>query len=253
VWFRRTSGARSELLLLDLTQSSPKPELIVSGLPEFELVAIGYEGATNADTEIVVPAMSEYDGHVELLLGRTAPSMTFKSGQYDSIFEEQGQKHAEAASRATLVETAVPRLKELASRGFDRRLVLRSSSSSKPAKISVVSAKRCEQQDLCGNAEAIAGTPFLRVLVEHSCGDACHVRWQLYDPETQEFIDFKSQRRSRQPLDGRDVGDLRDAFVSHGGEGFIIDGTVYRFDGSRTFAGEGKGGGWLGGQWHVGL
>jgi len=113
----------------------------------------------------------------------------------------------------------------------------------------------CESAEMCGNAHRMGKTRFLAVLVEHSCGDACHTSWQLYDSRTKEFIDAADpKRRSRKPLTEEDVTTVGDGWLAPGGEGFVLRGTLYNFVHGRVAGSPktlGDGGGWLGLQWHV--
>lgn len=92
-----------------------------------------------------------------------------------------------------------------------------------------------------------------RVLVEHLCGEACHVRWQLYDPTTKEFFDYASGQRSRKPIDEKGVGNMSDAWIPKSGEAFLLGGQIWTFGGAAVFKDGQKsgGGGWIGGQWYV--
>ena len=218
-------------------------------------MAVGYPKRGDAGApDVIVPPLSEYDGCTRVVLDPARPSLRFEGGQYDAIFEDQGEAHEKTVSKAKLAGKATPRLRELATRGTDRRLLLESAPAGKTERIAAVKADACEDPDVCGTAEPLPGTQLLRVIVRHDCGDACHVLWQMYDPKTKTFIDFKTGRRSAQPILDGDPGNMSDAFFSAGGDGFVIDGDVYRAaDGRKVFSGKPRGGGWLGGQRHVGL
>jgi len=250
LWFQHTAGARSELWLLDLTRADPSPELAVKGLPAHEVIALGYAGSGRRATDVVKPGYCEYDGCTQVLLDRSRPATQFIQGQYDAIFEGQGFAHERIVAKVQIV--AVPRLRELAVRGKEGALLLPIATRDEPDDIEAVNDDHCEDPDDCGTAERLPGTDLLRVIVKQDCGDACHVLWQLYDPKTKQFIDFKSGRRSTKPIYAGKPGNMSDAFFSGGGGGFVIRGDVYRIDGRKVFTGVGRGGGWLGGQRHVG-
>ena len=251
VWFQRDVDRFSELWALDLTQTAPEPERIVTQLPQGEALAVGYVGVAPETDDIVRSVVSEYDGLCEVWLHVTQPATKFVDGFYDHIFERV-EKHRRAVAKATIEVGAAPRLQELAVRGRGRRLLVRAPAPAPQAKISAVAANGCEQPDLCGMAEAIPGTRLQRVLIKHGCGDACHVWWQLYDPDTREFIDFRTQRRSAKPIAIGQDSSLGEAYISRNGQGFVIDGDVFRTAGGQVFDGAGFGGGWLDGQSHVG-
>jgi hypothetical protein len=251
LWFQHTAGARSDLWLLDLTQAAPSPELAVKGLPAHELIAIGYAGHGQRTTDVVKPASCEYDGCTQVLLDRSRPATQFIQGQYDAIFEDQGFAHERIVAKVQIV--AAPRLKELALRGKEGALSLPIAAAAvEPDDVEAVNEDHCEDPDDCGTTQPLPGTDLLRVIVKQDCGDACHVLWQLYDPKTKQFIDFKSGRRSAKPIYAGKPGNMSDAFFSRDGGGFVIRGDVYRIDGRKVFTGVGRGGGWLGGQRYVG-
>ena len=252
LWFQRGAGARSELWLLDLTLANPSPEVALKGLPADEVIALGHANPGRA-IDVVKPGYCEYDGCTQVLLHPTRPSTQFIQGRYDAIFEDQGFAHERIVAKVQIV--AAPRLRELALRGKDAALLLPITSSSGHDSIAAVpvSEAHCEDPDQCGTTEPLPGTDLLRVIVQHDCGDACHVLWQMYDPKSKQFIDFKTGRRSAKPIYGGKPGNMSDAFFSRDGAGFIVRGDVYRIDGRKVSTGQGRGGGWLGGQRHVGL
>jgi len=249
LWFQQTSGARSELWLLDLTQTAPSPELAARGLPAHELIAIGYAGHGQRITDVVKPANCDYDGCTQVLLDAKWPATQFIQGQHDAIVESRGFEHERIVAKVQIV--AAPRLRELAIRGKDGTLLLPDTSAYEPDDVESVNEDRCDDDD-CGTTVWLPGTDLLRVIIKEDCDSACHVLWQMYDPKTKQFIDFKTGRRSAKPIYAGKPGNMSDAFFSRDGSGFVIRGDVYRIDGRKVFTGMGRGGGWLGGQRHVG-
>jgi hypothetical protein len=250
LWFQRTSGATSELWLLDLMQPQASPEIAVSGLPAHELIAISYAGSSQRDADVVRPANCNYDGCTQVFLDPKWPATKFIKGQYDGIFEEQGAEHARIVAKAQIV--AAPRLRELALRGKEGALLLPAASAVLPDTVAAVSDEHCDDANDCGAAQALPGTDLWRVIISEDCGDGCHVRWQMYDPKKEQFIDFRTGRRSAKPIYAGKPGNMSDAFFSRDGAGFVIRGDVYRIDGHKVFTGMCRGGGWLAGQRHVG-
>ena len=246
IWFGRKGGG---LWLIDLTAKPGSPPEEIAGFKGDEAVVVAY-GPSHEDCLKVL--RTEYDAHLVLDLSVTPPTLAYESGIYDDVFEKQGRAHARRLARIQWAPQAQERLVALAARGKGRPLL---APNPRPVpRLKSVSDETCESAEMCGNASRMGKTRFLAVLVEHSCGDACHTTWQLYDSRTKEFMDAADpKRRSRKPLTDEDVTDVDDAWTAPGGEGFVVRGSLYNFERGQVgkIRASGDGGGWLGLQWHL--
>jgi hypothetical protein len=254
IWFQRPTASGSDLWLLDLTQPAPQAEHVATGFDKDDRITIEYDESTPGGLETVLPPEAVANTHIEVHLNRQRPSVKLWQGEYDGIFEDQGAANRRAFRRVHLLPAILPRLRELSQRA-GRPLWLKSpGEDDERPRIASVEQRYCEEQDLCGKQEPLGKTRFMRVLVQHSCGDMCHVAWQLYDPSTQEFIDFTNGNRSPHPVyegDQSSATDLTNVWVATSGEAFVWEGRVYKIAGGLIFSGKGIDGGWLGGQYHV--
>lgn len=246
VWF--APNGNTEVWLLDLMQSSVTTVRVVSGNPD-RAVAIVYPKRGSAVEERLATLTSVYDGAIEIIVD-DQPALRLDTGIYDEIFEEQHTQHKQEFKKAQMTASGRALLRQLAQRGQGQHVHRMLTRALLPP-VRTVPASSCEDASLCGHADAIPGTSLWRVVVEHSCGDACFTNHQLYDPATRQFLDLaQPSERSPKPLDGDRVN-VADFDISADGRAVVLDGKIYRLDSQPVAAGQGHGGGWLGGAWHV--
>lgn len=248
LWYERVNGAGSELWLLDLGEVNPVPELVLRGLRERERLTIAY--ADTRGVEVIEDLTARYDGAFRLTLALDGASLTFEPGLYDAVFDRKASERWAAQLKPEIVSESRPRLVSLAARGATGRLTLPEPNAPAPAR-ALVDPKRCEDPELCGKTEPLGASRYVRALIAHECGDACHVRYELYDPRTREFIDPATQRRSQAPIDDARTPSLEDAWVSRDGRALLVGGSLYELPNRSVFAGVARGGGFLGGAVHV--
>jgi hypothetical protein len=252
LWYEAHGSDGFELWLLDWSLPTAVPERVAKGLgtKEPEEVAIAYAETRYSPEEVTTHA-SDYDGYLRVLVTAAGPLWSYEPGLYDSIFERTDEARASRLAPLSFVATAPARLRELNERGRGKHLLLGPLPLPERHPLTAVAPERCWDRELCGRAQALPGTRFLRVIVAHECGDACHVRYQLFDSRTREFFDLASGARSAHPIDEGKPESVADAWIAAKGEGFVIDAAVYDHDAKLLFQGSGRGGGWLGGQWHL--
>lgn len=251
VWYQARAPGGYELRLLDWSTPSPRAERIATGLGGEDAVELSIAYAESAyGPEEIQSRTSDYDGYVRLLLTAAGPAWSYESGIYDHIFEREAQRRAKLLEPLAFAPGAEARLRELNERARGKHLLLGAVAGPKPAAPGVA-PERCWDTSLCGSGQPLPGTPWWRVIVSHECGDACHVRHQLFDPARREFFDPASGRRSPSPIDTGNARDVEDVWIAAGGEGFVIAGSVYDRSGKLLFRGDRRGGGWLGGQWQL--
>lgn len=240
IWFGRGNKTGSDILLVDLRGDSARAEVIVSGLPANEPVAVQH----GDDYRSFSPP-----GTTNTILRFAAErvDVVANGGAADDYDPSVSAEHAKAVGRARV---ATKRLAELAA-----RTSARPAARAEPAPIRHVvklDKKVCnaEENEACGGADELTGTPFWVVTVAASCGDLCWFAYQLYDPAKGEFFDpFKPRLRSKQPLPK--APSVEGATISLDGSAMVIDGRLLRLADGKTAGDKGLGGGFLGGDRQV--
>lgn len=239
VWFGTPDASTIEVLDLESAAVSPAIATVVTNLPAETdagppLISIRYplEGkdATAAqDLDIGSPI----NPHVALVMS-AEPTLIGDGGILD-IWEQDAEFDARVA-QAKLPGAAV--IQALATRGKGRPLMIPRLAEDRRVELDDLS--QCEDSEECGRAEVLTPTVW-RVVTSYSCGDACHLGWQLYDAERGALIE------------GDWAQMISDAWLAPDGSAFVTGGRVFRFDGgplAATPATEDStvvGGGWLGG------
>jgi hypothetical protein len=257
IWFLVHTLGSSDLRVIDLKVLNRSPVSVVTGLGQGDFVGVAYQEPDGKVTRLL-DETGKYEGRVELLLGPGDPTLRYEKGIHDQVVPpgDGTAPPAEGARNAAIAPTALPLLRKLVARGAGRNLALPVAEVAPLPRVTSVPESRCGQAELCGTAEAVPGTRYQRVLVSHACGDACHARFQLYDPDaaSQAFVDVKTWRRSKTPIDEGEPPNLVDAWVSRDGRALVMDGVVYDLRKGPLFGGgtpRRYGGGFLGGAYRL--
>jgi hypothetical protein len=257
IWFLVHTLGSSDLRVIDLKVLNLSPVSVVTGLGQGDFVGVAYQEPDGKVTRLL-DETGKYEGRVELLLGPGDPTLRYEKGIHDQVVPpgDGTAPPAEGARNAAIAPTALPLLRKLVARGAGRNLALPVAEVAPLPRVTSVPESRCGQAELCGTAEAVPGTRYQRVLVSHACGDACHARFQLYDPDaaSQAFVDVKTWRRSKTPIDEGEPPNLVDAWVSRDGRALVMDGVVYDLRKGPLFGGgtpRRYGGGFLGGAYRL--
>lgn len=248
LWFTVRQAKAQELWVIDLDGPESTPVRVATGLSG-QAFAIDYPKQVSKRPEALRVKAGSYDGSLSLVMSARRPSLQRQSGVYEEIFDDVKAEHATSDRKARLTKEGAALVARLTERGKDGSFWL-PPPPGKARRVTAVPERRCEQADLCGEAKALPRTRFLRVLVSHSCGDACHVDFQLYDSKAREFVDPATRKRSRAPLEESSFP-LDDITLAADGSAVVRGGAIQRFDGKPVTAGEGLGGGWLGGSWYL--
>jgi hypothetical protein len=244
VWFGSPDGG--EIRMIDL-QGAGTVETVVTGLPT----------ETDAGTPLVTIVYAVEDAAVELTSGHPitphimlvvggagkAPHLGVEGGIL-SLWGQDAELDA-IVQQATIAGSA--RIAEVARRNPDKAFAL-GSGEERPAV--VVDPEQCpDNPEACGTAWAVLPTKLWRVTTGLTCGDGCYTTYQLYDPDTQAFVEGDWTER------------LSDAWVAADGSAFVGDGVIVRFDrgplAATPIPGDDdvavSGGGWLGGAYYYGI
>jgi hypothetical protein len=243
IWF----GRAGELWMIDLLGGAATPERLARYRGD-EPITVVYGQDRSEQLRLMV---SEYDSHLNLEL-TARPSLEFEAGIYDDEMEEQGRQVRRRLSSVTWDKGARERVKSLATRARGRSLFL--PDPPEPPHVTAVPRAGCEQADLCGSAKRLGKTRFFSVITRHSCGDACHLVCELYDSESHLFVDpAKPSRRRKNAFLRDEATSLQDAFIPSSGEGVVVNGALYHFNGGLVAGAKDAalGGGWLGAAWHL--
>ncbi len=236
IWFGRSNKVSSDVLLIDLQDLDVRPEVVVSGLPPNESVAIQHgEDYRSFDAPGTMNTILEFLPDRVKVVANGGGSEEFDPGSTAD--------HAKAVARARV---SAQRLAALAVR----------AAAAKPAKadplpprhVVKLDKKVCDvaENEACGGADELPGTPLWVVTTYAACGDLCSFDFQLYDPAKSEFFDpFKPKIRSKRPLPK--AASLQGARVSLDGSALLIGGRLLRLADGATAGDKGLGGGFLGG------
>jgi len=248
IWFGRV-GMTGELWALDLGSPGMEPVQVAVHLPPGIQVGIAHQKKDGKPLEGLSALASEYDGRIDLVLGGRSPFFRHVEGALAAIDPSAGKRAAKACKVIRFTTAGNKLLRALAVRK-SRTPAVFTTPKSPDLRVPGVSADACEDREFCGTAEPVPGTAFWRVGVKHSCADACYTTYQLYDPQSKQFVDVAAPtRRSPSPLsDARSIADM---WISADGTSALMDGALYRFDQGLVKANVGEAGGWLGGQHYL--
>jgi hypothetical protein len=179
VWLVR--GGRLEVL--DLREAEPKPVPIVE---RWYIHTDGYASHPTIEVTGVSTASTDntYAGVYPSLTWAAKPKIVTAEGAYGGIWEDQDAAAKKAIRKAKIVGGKW--LKEQQAR--KARTAPARPEPKKPANVTLPEGMgNCEDQELCGDAQPFGRTGWLLVVVEHTCGDACHTACVLFDPKTKRF------------------------------------------------------------------
>lgn len=247
IWFG-TIGKTGELWAVDLAAATTGPVQVAVHLPQDIEIGIAYEKA-GKPIEGLSTLTSDYDGRIDLVIGGKSPFFRHVEGALSVVDPSATRRAAKACKAIKVTRAGKTLLQALAVRQTGKPALLLASKSSN-LRVQSVLASQCEDSELCGQAEPVPGTPLWRVVVQHSCGDACYTNYQLYDPQARQFVDLAAPtRRSPTPLpNARSVADM---WISADGTAALMDGALYRFGTGLVKADIGVAAGWLDGQYHL--
>lgn len=174
VWF---VGGR-QLFVVDLRDPHPAPIVIAKNLPE-ELGSFEITGMSSASYEIDYAAVFPMfhigaKGKVDVAAG---------DGAYEGV-DEVSDKHTQRAVK----KIKIVGKKWLAAQKDRKAHPVAKNDRAEPPKATLPAGRgQCEDEDMCGGAQWLGDSAYQAVLIEHSCGDACHTACVLYDPKTKKF------------------------------------------------------------------
>ena len=242
LWF----GTPGKLWAVDLASASTAAVPIATNLEEQQQVGIVYEKAGKY-LERLSTRSSEYEGRIEVIFSAKAPSFRYWEGAY-SVINPEAAKHSARAVRHIKISRAGKAFLQMLAKRETGKSVLLPLPTAKLPRVAAVPLENCEEQELCGEAEGVPGTALWRVIVAHSCGDACYPIFQLYDPQAKAFLDLANpQHRGTQPL--TDVANVDQLWIAADGTATLLDGALYRFATGLVKDNLGHSAGWLGGEW----
>jgi hypothetical protein len=260
VWFG--TAKRNDLLAIDLEAPGgehPAVRTVVTDLPGAEVTIDYPPPKSNQPGDDLPPGFGFMGGFsadpwpasAHVIVEITAePSLAFDGstvyGMQDSNAElEKALAQAKIMDRAFLVE--------LARRpSHDHPVELADAG-----KVPVDPAACGEAGEDCGKAEAIPGTPYVRVAVGGVCGDSgCGRMYRLYDPRAKQFLGPEEAVKNTRELWG---SAFVNAWLAPDRAAFVASGRLIRFDRGIIFdPSDGDeyfptGGGWVGGGVYVGF
>lgn len=265
IWFGR-AGERAKPDDLDVTTEIWALDLLAEGL-EPRRIARGFGGGL--EIAITYPPVGDSKrpdrvgfgrGHgpsVTIVVDAKRPRLEGEGGVYVDMEIADGRDHMKAIKRAQPDAATRAFLKTLAERGEGRTLEPpRPEHAALPERVPVPT-DACQDDEACGVPQAFTGTPYWLVTVEHSCGDACFVAQNLYDPRTRVWLDPNQPgTTSDKPLG--EAANVGQAFVARDGSAFVMEATLFAMgrpplaplipEDSPFIP---RAGGWLGGGWYV--
>ena len=267
IWFGKVGEPRKvegeevdtvDIWVLDLMAEGLEPRLIAPALQTGLEVSVSYPPDAKGKRPDEIGFGRGYGPSIRILLDEKRPRFDAEGGIYADIGIADTAEHMKAVRRAQPDPATRAFLQALVARGVGRTATLPvPAARPAPPDRLPVPIDNCEQEDICGAVTAFTGTPYWRVVVEHSCGDACHPSENLYDPRTRKWIDPNDPAvTSDKPIG--EAAAVAQAFIARDGSAFVMDGAVYPFGKPPIIpqppedrASISRGGGWLGGQWFV--
>lgn len=266
IWFGKVGEPRKvegeevdtvDIWVLDLTAEGTAPRLIARGLQTGLEVFVSHPPHARGKRADEVGFGRGYSPSIRIQMDEKRPRFEAEGGIYADIGIADTAEHLKAVRRAQPDATTRAFLLTLVARGKDRTATLPAPDQPAPPDRLPVPVDDCEEEDICGAVSAFTGTPYWRVIVEHSCGDACFPVENLYDPRTRKWIDPNDPAVTSDTPIG-DAAAVAQAFIARDGSAFIMDGAVFPFgkppiipQSPEDRASISRGGGWLGGQWFV--
>ena len=244
IWFG--VAKQGGVWVADLLAPELKPVKVLSHTSVKGPIAVLYPKNTTNEGELLNSLNYHYGSVVEVIMDSKAIKVTRTMDILAEIFSTKGRP----VYKYLDVPTADKQfLLSFAKRAEQRQLQL-APIASIPSSKKLKQIPHCGDKKLCGEGEQIPQTTLWRVLVKHSCGDMCYNFFQAYDPKEEEFFDPVSQEHSKTPFRASFLN-LQDIWLARNGKAFIKDGKIYHWDGRVISVGDGKGGGWLEGQWYL--
>jgi hypothetical protein len=247
VWMIRPKGKKWTLELIDF-DGPGEPETVLESFPGAPIEIVHQDGKLTAGDENYAIAYA-------LILKEGKVKLETRGGNYD--FADRA-KPLEAAGKKLAVANP-ERVKALLRRSKGRAVQPKTPDAPEAKRVDV-DKSNCQARDLCGTASVIPGTPYWKVITEHSCGDGCHVTTMLYDPRSKEFF-CSSDPKLRGKTPKSEWSGVDAAWVAPSGEAYSDGYTVYSFKTGLVTDVEPLqeekpdewrlGGGWLGGGWRM--
>jgi hypothetical protein len=165
IWFE----SKGTLEVIDLRDPARAPVVIATKLP-----TDGFQIQGVSETSF----QSDYIGvYIRFDFGKK-PSATAEEGLYYEVDEDGNAKIKKKAKKISIVG------KKWIAAQQGRKANTLPADRADPPHVTIPQSflDQCEEADVCGTTAWVGGSPYQTLVVNHSCGDACHVACVLYDP-----------------------------------------------------------------------
>lgn len=259
IWFGSPDLTEFRAIDLDAPASDPPARItVVVGLPQ---ARVDYYGVNYVDPKATPSGMAWAMGtqfatstlgdmnQSSISLGIMTPAtesmMVYATGYFDDLGDlEEGESDDDSDDESDDESDEEPVIGKVVGSAFLTDLLARpdhrAPEPERPAsRVEGVDTSKCDEPSRCGEAQAIPGTRYLRVMTANYAGDITHINWQLYDLERKQFLTESWASM------------FDNAFLAPDHTAFVTGGVLVGFEGGPVKATPsdraGAGGGWIGG------
>ena len=169
IWFK----SKDTLQVIDLRDAARKPVVIAKKVPTDSWAVSGLSDvAHNTDYTNIFTNV-----HLE-----KKPYAEAGQGAYLEVDGESDARLTKKVDKVKIVGT------KWIKGQLGRIAVEAPKERAEPPKVAIkVDPDSCEDNEICGTAQWLGGSAYQLLIVEHTCGDACHQACVLYDPAKKQF------------------------------------------------------------------
>ncbi|HTJ46628.1 MAG TPA: hypothetical protein VL463_31195 [Kofleriaceae bacterium] len=195
IWFK----SKDTLQVIDLRDAAKKPVVIAKKVPTDSWAVSGLSEAQHN---------TDYTNIFTIIHLDKKPYAEAGQGAYMEVDGESDARLTKKVDKVKIVGTKWVKAQ------LGRIAVEEPKERAEPPKVAIkVSPDDCEDEEICGTAQWLGGSPYQLLIVEHTCGDACHQACVLYDPKSKQFAS---------PLTAATWGAL-DKAEKGGCEGYMVE------------------------------